>query len=118
MATLITPLSGWGRYPVQSCELQRPERYADLKPDAVNLITRGQGRAYGDAALNETGRSRIWRKAAQEGIWAQPLWLHICVRCRNGRFVPTFLSVSPRRVRRAGWRAVYFDTGLEVLADL
>jgi FAD/FMN-containing dehydrogenase len=56
MATLITPLSGWGRYPVQSCELLRPERYTDLKPDAVNLITRGQGRAYGDAALNENGR--------------------------------------------------------------
>ncbi len=56
MPTLITPLSGWGRYPVQSCELQRPERYVDLKPDTENLITRGQGRSYGDAALNENGR--------------------------------------------------------------
>lgn len=55
MPTLITPLSGWGRYPVQSCELQRPERYADLKPDAESMITRGQGRSYGDAALNENG---------------------------------------------------------------
>ena len=33
MPTLITPISGWGRYPVQTCELQRPERYADLRPD-------------------------------------------------------------------------------------
>lgn len=56
MPTLITPLSGWGRYPVQCCELERPERYADLRPDAASLIARGQGRSYGDAALNENGR--------------------------------------------------------------
>jgi decaprenylphospho-beta-D-ribofuranose 2-oxidase len=56
MATLVTPLSGWGRYPVQTCELERPERYADLRSDAASLIARGQGRSYGDAALNENGR--------------------------------------------------------------
>ena len=56
MATLVTPLSGWGRYPVQSCELERPERYADLRPTTASLIARGQGRSYGDAALNENGR--------------------------------------------------------------
>ena len=56
MARLITELSGWGRYPVQTCELERPERYADLRSDAASLIARGQGRSYGDAALNENGR--------------------------------------------------------------
>jgi decaprenylphospho-beta-D-ribofuranose 2-oxidase len=56
MPTLRTSLSGWGRYPVQSCELERPERYADLRPNAAYLIARGQGRSYGDAALNENGR--------------------------------------------------------------
>ena len=56
MATLITPLSGWGRYPVQSCELERPERYADLHSNAASVIARGQGRSYGDAALNENRR--------------------------------------------------------------
>ena len=56
MARLITELSGWGRYPVQTCELERPERYADLRYDAASLIARGQGRSYGDAALNESGR--------------------------------------------------------------
>jgi FAD/FMN-containing dehydrogenase len=56
MPTLNTTLSGWGRYPVQPCELERPERYADLRPVADRLIARGQGRSYGDAALNENGR--------------------------------------------------------------
>ncbi|MGA8148246.1 MAG: FAD-binding oxidoreductase [Gallionellaceae bacterium] len=56
MAKLITSLSGWGRFPMQTCELERPERYADLQPTAANLIARGQGRSYGDAALNRNGR--------------------------------------------------------------
>ena len=56
MSTLITAISGWGRYPLQSCELERPERYADLRPTTDTLIARGQGRSYGDASLNENGR--------------------------------------------------------------
>lgn len=56
MPTLTKPMSGWGRYPVQSCELERPERYADLRPTAECIIARGQGRSYGDASLNEHAR--------------------------------------------------------------
>ena len=56
MPSLITPLSGWGRYPVQSCELERPERYADLHSNSESIIARGQGRSYGDASLNENRR--------------------------------------------------------------
>lgn len=56
MSILIAPVSGWGRYPVQPCELERPERYADLHSDAESVIARGQGRSYGDAALNENRR--------------------------------------------------------------
>lgn len=56
MALLTKLLSGWGRYPAQPCELERPERYAQLQPTATNLIARGQGRSYGDASLNENGR--------------------------------------------------------------
>ena len=56
MPTLTKPISGWGRYPVQTCELERPERYADLRPTTDTVIARGQGRSYGDASLNENGR--------------------------------------------------------------
>ena len=56
MPILTKLLSGWGRYPVQICELERPERYADLRPTTDTLIARGQGRSYGDASLNENGR--------------------------------------------------------------
>ncbi|HEY6095112.1 MAG TPA: FAD-binding oxidoreductase [Gallionellaceae bacterium] len=75
MPILTTSISGWGRYPVQSCELERPERYIDLAPHAPQLIVRGQGRSYGDASLNENGRvllsERINRLLAldeQQGI--------------------------------------------------
>lgn len=56
MPTLTKIISGWGRYPQQNCELERPERYADLRPTTDTLIARGQGRSYGDASLNENGR--------------------------------------------------------------
>lgn len=56
MGILVTAISGWGRYPVQTCELERPERYADLHSEAASVIARGQGRSYGDAALNENRR--------------------------------------------------------------
>ncbi len=56
LPTLTTVISGWGRYPMQSCKLNRPERYAELCPLAdVSLAIRGQGRSYGDAALNQNG---------------------------------------------------------------
>ncbi len=56
MTTLSKNLSGWGRYPVERCELERPERYKQLQPSTCCLIARGQGRSYGDAALNLNGR--------------------------------------------------------------
>lgn len=56
MNTLHKDISGWGRYPVQRCELVRPERHSELWSDAPSLLARGQGRSYGDAALNEGGR--------------------------------------------------------------
>jgi len=53
MRTLTKSISGWGRYPVQSCELLRPEKYADLHAYTDSCIARGQGRSYGDASLNK-----------------------------------------------------------------
>jgi len=50
-------LAGWGNYPVEECEVYRPERIDELgqivlhAPEA-SLIGRGHGRSYGDAALN------------------------------------------------------------------
>jgi decaprenylphospho-beta-D-ribofuranose 2-oxidase len=56
--TRIDKLSGWGQYPRLETRAVRPERYA-LLADACqaerSCIARGQGRAYGDAALNTDG---------------------------------------------------------------
>ncbi len=48
-------LSGWGRYPAIECRLERLRRNEDLWDLAAShdtLIARGNGRSYGDAALN------------------------------------------------------------------
>ena len=99
MATLVTLLSGWGRYPVQSCELERPERYADLHSDAASVIARGQGRSYGDAALNEnrrvllTGRvNRLLEFDAEKGVLRAEAGVTLAeildVAVPNGWFLP------------------------------
>ena len=48
-------LSGWGRYPVLECRLERLRRGEGLPAllrRSTTLIARGDGRSYGDAALN------------------------------------------------------------------
>lgn len=48
-------LSGWGRYPTIEATLVRPDTAADVSAAitaAASLIARGNGRSYGDAALN------------------------------------------------------------------
>jgi len=53
-------LAGWGRYPVAGAQVYRPEKLAELAAvvtaDSTNLIPRGCGRAYGDAAINDHNR--------------------------------------------------------------
>ncbi len=48
-------LSGWGRFPVLDCRLERLREAAQLREltaGSGTLIARGAGRSYGDAALN------------------------------------------------------------------
>ena len=52
------PLAGWGRHPVLPCRLETARETADVCRQIEGagkgtLIARGNGRAYGDAALNE-----------------------------------------------------------------
>lgn len=49
-------LSGWGRYPVLEARVQAPRSIAELQVivhSEPNLIARGNGRAYGDSAINQ-----------------------------------------------------------------
>lgn len=57
IGSLVSRLSGWGRYPIEECRVYRPE----ARREAVELLARspersfvprGLGRSYGDAALN------------------------------------------------------------------
>ncbi|BAC09732.1 tll2180 [Thermosynechococcus vestitus BP-1] len=61
MSSPMTPrsslkrLCGWGRYPVQTCSVYCPRSESEiiqLLNSGLPLIARGNGRAYGDSALN------------------------------------------------------------------
>ncbi len=50
-------ISGWGRFPVERCNVFRPERQADVARILISggqrdYISHGLGRSYGDAPLN------------------------------------------------------------------
>lgn len=54
----MTRLGGWGRFPLAECKVVTARSEADVRAavEAAPLIARGNGRAYGDAALN-TGQT-------------------------------------------------------------
>lgn len=51
---MTTSLSGWGRFPRIDCQVLRPRTAEELLSllKSERLIARGNGRAYGDAAMN------------------------------------------------------------------
>ena len=51
----LTGLSGWGRYPRTDQTVERPEKASQLLAGEGSTLARGQGRSYGDAALNTQG---------------------------------------------------------------
>ena len=70
-------LSGWGRYPARDCRLERLRRREDLPGllrCGTTLIARGNGRSYGDAALNPEltlsilAMDRMWAFDARTGL--------------------------------------------------
>ena len=70
-------LSGWGRYPVIDCRtarLRRREDLCDLLGRGPTLIARGNGRSYGDAAVNPDltvsmlAMDRIWAFDDETGL--------------------------------------------------
>ena len=70
-------LSGWGRYPTLDCRLERLRRRGDLPGllrHGATLIARGNGRSYGDAALNPEftlsmlAMDRMWAFDAGTGL--------------------------------------------------
>ena len=49
-------LSGWGRYPRSYAAIVSPETIEEVEPSSYeSMIARGQGRSYGNAAMNEGG---------------------------------------------------------------
>ena len=57
---IIQPISGWGRFPVELCNVYRPESRRQLTAilesrAQPNFISYGLGRSYGDAPLNRQG---------------------------------------------------------------
>lgn len=89
-------LSGWGGYPTADCKLSRP-RWADAVkaelaalPEATSVIPRGNGRAYGDSALNPsatldlTGLDRILSFDPKSGVMV----------CESGLLLADLLAFS------------------------
>ena len=104
---LSRELGGWGRFPTCNCQVTRPEKQRELREAAqsravLDVIARGAGRSYGDAAINQGSGVILGEKLdrflnfdAQSGV------LHAQGGARFSDIISTFvprgffLSVAP-----------------------
>ena len=104
---LSRELCGWGRFPVQNCQVTRPEKQRELHEAAqsravLDVIARGAGRSYGDAAINQ-GSGVILNEKLDRflGFDSQTGVLHAQGGARFSDIISTFvprgffLSVAP-----------------------
>ena len=92
-------LSGWGRHPVMTCPVVRPEKREALRAVVTgggSLIAHGAGRSYGDAALNASGRTVLMRRLNRMLTFDETTGL---LRCEAGVTLAEILSVFVPR----GW---------------
>src|SRR5262245_33877031 len=66
-ALTVEEIGGWGRLPVRSGRVVRPERLV-LPSSAGSLLPRGLGRAYGDAAVPASPESLVIETAHADRI--------------------------------------------------
>ncbi len=64
----VETVAGWGRHPVRQAPVLRPERLA--LPEAGQVLSRGLGRAYGDAAVPASARSLVLETVRADRILA------------------------------------------------
>ena len=69
-------LGGWGRYPLIETKLKSPSSIEELVKEISNknLIARGNGRSYGDSAINKSN-TICRRRATVDEIAAKPLFI-------------------------------------------
>src|SRR5206468_8297877 len=66
-ALAVEEIGGWGRRPVRSGRVVRPERLV-LPSSVGSLLPRGLGRAYGDAAVPTSAESLVIETAHADRI--------------------------------------------------
>lgn len=86
-------LAGWARFPVHRCDLYRPERQSDIShlySTCHSVVSRGLGRSFGDAALNQSGAVMVHNRLNRF------LWFNEkegFLRCEGGTSIAEILEI-------------------------